>query len=245
MIVGVAQTRSIKGDVASNIFKHKRLIELAASVGAAWIIFPELSVTGYEPDLAQALAVSIDNPQLNVFQELANQKHLSIGVGMPIKAEDGIYIGLVIFQPNQPRKLYAKKYLHADEFPYFVPGPTFSEQLDHEGKIAPAICYEISVPEHAREAYQQGAEIYIASVAKSVAGIKKAETRLSNVAREYKMTVLMANCIGYCDNFEAGGKSSIWDTNGSLLAQLNDQTEGLILLDTAASTVQIETLPMR
>ena len=46
------------------------------------------------------------------------------------------------------------------------------------------------------------------------------------------MTVLMANCIGIADKQECAGKSSIWNNRGSLLAQLNESTEGMLILDT-------------
>ena len=50
MKICVAQTRPIKGDIQSNIDHHKRLIDLAVSNGADTVIFPELSLTGYEPE---------------------------------------------------------------------------------------------------------------------------------------------------------------------------------------------------
>ena len=98
--------------------------------------------------------------------------------------------------------------------------------------MALAICYELSVPEHAESAYQSGAEVYIASVAKSADGVEKAVKRLSEIANKYSMTVLMSNCVGHCDNFESAGKSSIWNDKGLLIGQLNDANEGIIIIDT-------------
>ena len=46
------------------------------------------------------------------------------------------------------------------------------------------------------------------------------------------MTVLMASCVGSCDNFEAAGRSSVWNEAGVLLGQLNETSEGFLILDT-------------
>jgi hypothetical protein len=38
--------------------------------------------------------------------------------------------------------------------------------------------------------------------------------------------------VGHCDNFDCGGKSSVWNNKGELLAQLDGVGEGLVMLDT-------------
>jgi predicted amidohydrolase len=53
MKIAVAQTRPIKGDISTNIKTHKKLIDLAISYKVDTIFFPELSITGYEPELAK------------------------------------------------------------------------------------------------------------------------------------------------------------------------------------------------
>jgi predicted amidohydrolase len=56
MKLAVAQTRPIKGNIAANLENHRKMIEIAASKGANVLIFPELSLTGYEPELSKDLA---------------------------------------------------------------------------------------------------------------------------------------------------------------------------------------------
>ncbi len=53
MKICVAQARPVKGDIPSNIDNHKKLIDLAILNGADTIIFPELSITGFEPELSK------------------------------------------------------------------------------------------------------------------------------------------------------------------------------------------------
>ena len=232
MKICVAQTRPIKGDIQRNIANHKKLIALAISHGADTIIFPELSITGYEPDLAKELATDKEDPRFDDFQNISDEKQVTIGIGMPIKNKNGISITMLIFQPKQERQTYSKKYLHSDEDPFFISGQSSVDTIGNKPPIAFAICYELSIPEHSENAFKMGAAIYIASVAKTADGVEKASKTLSGIARKYSMTVFMSNCVGYCDNFESAGKTSIWNNKGLLLGQLDDTHEGILLMDT-------------
>ena len=238
MKICAAQTRPIKGDIHRNIDNHKQFIDLAAANGAEIIIFPELSLTGYEPTLAQTLATNQEDGRFDTFQTLSNTHRLTIGVGAPTKHDTGICISMILFQPHKARNTYSKKYLHPDEEPFFISGQNFPTFTMNQTNVAPAICYELSIPEHAQQAYQSGAEIYIASVAKSMNGVANASQRLSDIARSYAMTILMSNCVGPSDDFVSAGKSSVWNHKGILPGQLDDTHEGILIYDT--STQEIE-----
>lgn len=231
MKIAVAQIMPHKGNILKNIEKHKAFISLAASGQASAIFFPELSVTGYEPELAMDLATDQYDHRFDDFQHISDKNLITIGIGVPTKSISGILISMVIFQPNQPRQTYSKQKLHADEFPYFVGG---REQivLTLDGtKVAPAICYESLQIEHAEQANKLGADVYLASVAKSQNGVGKAMSHYPHIANTYSMTVLMTNCIGLCDNFESAGQTAVWNNQGHLVDQLNDTNEGIIIYD--------------
>jgi predicted amidohydrolase len=97
--------------------------------------------------------------------------------------------------------------------------------------MALAICYELSIPEHSEDAHKGGAEVYIASVAKTAGGVEKAIKTLSDIASKYSMTVLMSNCTGPSGDGECAGKSSVWNSDGLLLGQLDGTNEGIIIID--------------
>jgi predicted amidohydrolase len=201
------------------------------------IIFPELSLTGYEPTLAKAVAVSRDDACLAVFQDTVDARQVTIGVGMPTPSDGQPYISMIIFQPHQPRQLYSKQYLHADELPFFAHGHNATAVLGDKSDVALAICYELSVPEHAQQAFANGANIYVASVAKSASGVEQASQRLAKIARSYDMTVLMVNCVGPSDDFVSAGGTAVWNNQGNLLAQLDDAHEGILIYDTDSQEV--------
>ena len=233
----LAQTKPFPGNIEQNINRHLMFVEEARRLRADMVIFPELSLTGYEPALAGELSLSPDDHRLSVFQQISDADNIIIGIGAPVNAPDGINIGLLLFQPHQKVERYAKQYLHADEEPFFASGKNTIGLLP--GKIAPAICYELSIPAHAENAFQQGARFYLASVAKSAAGINEAAERLSQIAQDYAMTVLLVNCTGLNDDVLCVGQSAIWNSGGNLLAQLDDSREGLLMLETESGTTTI------
>lgn len=232
MKICVAQIKSIAGDIQQNIDIHKKYIELAISFGANAIFFPELSLTGYEPELAKDLAINQGDKRLNIFQKISDSNSIVIGIGAPTKHTDGACISIIIFQPNQPKRCYSKQYLHEDEKQYFISGNRSPLLTIGDQKIAIAICYEISVPSHCKNAYEKGANIYLASAAKFTTGIEQALGRLSQIADKYSMTVLLSNYSGTADGKEFAGKSSVWNDRGTLLAQLGSSHEGMLILDT-------------
>jgi predicted amidohydrolase len=232
MKICVAQTRPIKGDIQKNIENHKKLINIAVSCGADIVVFPELSLTGYEPELSKELATNQDDSRFDDFQKISDASQITIGVGVPTKNNAGICISMVLFQQHKARQTYSKKYLHSDEEEFFISGQSSVGLIGNKTNIALAICYELSVPEHSENAFKSGAEIYLASVAKSVSGVDKAIKSLSDIGNKYSMTVLMSNCVGQSDGYECGGKTSIWNNKGLLLGQLNDTNEGIIIIDT-------------
>ena len=237
MRICVAQLRPTAGDIEANVRKHHALLDLALSYDAQLVCFPELSLTGYETKLAGQLATHQDDPRLNTFQTLADSRSLCIAVGIPTVCGAGTRISMVVFQPGRSRVTYSKQQLHADELPYFVGGEQQLVIGVAEHSVAPAICYESLQDSHAQVAAELGADIYLASVAKSAAGVDKAFLHYPTVARRHAMTVVMANCVGPSDDFVAAGQSAIWSSSGELLTELDGEREGIALLDTVTGEV--------
>lgn len=235
-----AQLSSITGDIEGNIGKHRALILRAVAQGAALIVFPELSLTGYAPSLARELATTPDDPRLDALQRLSDQHDLVICAGLPVTGAQLPRIGMVIFRPRQARSLYCKQRLHADELPWFSPGD--GQALIHLGehRLAPAICYESMLPEHADEAVAVGADCYLVSVAKSAAGIAAGQQHYPEVARRHAMPVLMSNCIGTVEDFVTAGQSAAWNRQGECLGTLVDGQEGLVLLELELERERVE-----
>jgi predicted amidohydrolase len=145
---------------------------------------------------------------------------------------------MLVFQPNAARIVYSKQHLHSDELPFFVAGDGQITLRAGEHVVAPAICYESLLDAHCDAAVALGATLYVASVAKSANGIAKADAHYAAIARRHSLTVLMANCVGPCDGFEAAGGSAIWNARGELVGRLPSTGEGALLLDTATGEAE-------
>lgn len=236
------QLASLKGDLPGNLQRHLVCIEQAAALGAELVVFPELSLTGYEPSVARQAALPVTSARLDPLQAACDRLGITVAVGLPLPTPDGIRIGMPIFCPEAPRQAYAKQRLHDDELPYFTPGDQALLLEVGEHRVAPAICYESMFLAHAAVARERGADLYLVSVAKTAKGIREGYAHYPEVARELGIPVLMANCVGPADTFIGAGGSAAWDSQGHLLASLEDHSEGLIVLDTRSASAI--TLPL-
>jgi predicted amidohydrolase len=237
MRVAVVQTQPAARRVEVNVKAHETWVKRVAARGADMVFFPELSLTGYEPKHAARLAMRADDARLDVFQMLSHALRLAVGVGAPTPDGAGVRISMLVFQPDAARVVYSKQYLHQDELPYFVAGNGQITLAGGDHVVAPAICYESLQEAHCDAAVALGATLYVASVAKSAGGIAKADAHYPSIARHHSLYVLMANCVGPCDDFEAVGGSAVWNRRGELLARLPPSGEGALLLDTETNEV--------
>ena len=237
MKICLAQTRPISGDISANTRKHLQFIKQASQNNADLIAFSELSLTGYEPELAESFALELYNKKLDVFQKESDNLHMILCIGVPLKVKRGIAISMIIFQPYSPRIVYSKKYLHPDEEPYFVSGESTLQIIGTNPKIAPAICYEISIEDHEHFAMQRAPDIYLASVAKFESGIAPSYKRLSQLAGHNDVFALMVNAVGPADNGLCVGQSAVWNEDGKMLDCLDSKKEGILILDTKEPSV--------
>ena len=238
MKIALAQLNSATGAVEHNTAGHLKMIKLAAEYNANLIVFPELSITSYAPELAQELALSVDDPKLEVFMTKSKELGISIGLGLPVKTAGLPVIGLLIFEPNGAVNLYGKKHLHEDELPYFSAGTNYTGLVGGIDGLALSVCYEIAIEEHIAAAEARGAGFYLASVAKTVPDVAKAHEHIQQMAIDHDMVMLMSNCIGTCEGQVAGGRSAVWSKEGELLAELPGELEGILCYETTSGTLE-------
>jgi len=171
MRVAIAQIEAIKGNIEENIENHLKWIKETVQNRADMVVFPELSVTGYEPDLAESLATDQNNTRLDEIQSLSDKNGVTIGVGLPTKDENDTFVSMIIFQPHKERVTYSKQYLYPPEESIFKAGKNpLVLNFDTE-VVSPAICYETTNKAHCEFAKRNKATIYVASVLSSINGI--------------------------------------------------------------------------
>ena len=82
-----------------------------------------------------------------------------------------------------------------------------------------------------KHAMQKGADVYVASSAKTVEGNERAFKALSATAKTYQIPTLQVNCVGTAGGSVKAGASAVWNPDGSLLEQMGDEEEGLLFYD--------------
>jgi predicted amidohydrolase len=240
LAVCVAQTCPSPGDVPSNLEQHLRLVEVAAAHEAQLVLFPELSLTGYELELAERAALSEDDARLLPLADAARSHALTLVVGAPVRVEQRLYNGALVFRPDRTRLLYKKQYLGAfgegarcdgnvppPEASVFQPGNSDLLVQLGETLAALAICSDIGRAQHARRAREGGATAYLASMFVIPSEFDGDATRLEQYAQEHSMLVAMANFGAATGGLSSAGRSSIWSPDGVLSVQLPPRGAGI------------------
>lgn len=238
--IAVAQTWPRKGDLAANLEEHIRLIKAAAKEGADIVLFPELSLTGYELELAETLAFSEGDERLAPLVHSASNYSVIPIVGAPVRIVHQLYLGAFIIFPDGAIRLYTKHRLGA--FPHtahpdgIVPPPedTIFRPGDRNPLIrfgdqtaAVAICRDIARPSHAQRAADLGASTYLASMFVIPSDLQGDTAKLREYAVQHSLIVAMANFGGPSGGLPAAGHSSIWSAGGEVLVELDSQGAGV------------------
>ncbi len=226
-----AQYCSVAGDLKANIDRHIQVMRRAANEGVEFLLFPELSLTGYEPSLARELALTPDAELLQPLRELAKQSGMTTVVGLPLRRPGSkeIWIGALVFAADGTRATYTKQHLHSGEEAVFSAGNGGALLNISSEHIALSICADFTYESHAQAAAQAGAGVYASSVLISDNGYTQDSGLLQRYAREYSLGVLMANHGGPSGGWVCAGRSAFWSPGGELVVSAADKGDCLII----------------
>ena len=127
--------------------------------------------------------------------------------------------------------IYSKQYLHPDEQLHFSTGIHANQVLFQNPRIVPAICFEIAQESHISEApLRLEPDIYLASVAKTEAGIIGAQARLQEIAQTYSVYTMIVNGLGESGEGMLCGRSAVWGRDGKLI-DIMSAAEGILRFD--------------
>jgi predicted amidohydrolase len=240
--IAAAQTIPVRGDVAANVEQHVRLAHVAADQQAQVVVFPELSLTGYELDLASDLGFSETDSRLASLVEAAASRSLTLVVGAPARIGSLLYIGAFILSPDRTVSLYTKHDLGAFSAAASCDGvvPPAEATVFHAGNRNPlirfggytaavAVCADTGRPSHPQAAADRGAKIYLASMFVIPSELGRDTANLKAYAARHSMAVAFANYGGPSGGLASGGRSAIWAPGGDLVAQLETRGAGVVV----------------
>ncbi|MCP4746198.1 MAG: carbon-nitrogen hydrolase family protein [Desulfobacteraceae bacterium] len=226
--ISVAQISSVKGDVSANIRTHLNAVSKAAEHGISYIVFPELSLTGYEPQLLAQTAFSDNDPQLTPLKRAAVYHKIHIAAGAPLKSGSLPHIAEFIMMPDGYTETYSKMNLHSGEKKYFSAGKKFHSVSLGGLNIFNAICADTNNPKHVETCTDMDASVYIAGVLISDNGYETDTRKLKSYAEKFGLLVGMANHNRPTGGLTPAGKSAIWGPCGLIAAA--DRTQNALVV---------------
>ena len=218
--MAVAQPLCVPYDVATNAATHAAAVRSAA---ARVVVFPELSLTGYELD---ASVVPVDDPRLAPIVEACAAIRTLALVGAPVEGEAGrSHIAMLAVDGTVATVAYRKIYPGTAEAERFCPG-TEPAVLEVDGwRLGLAICKDTGVPEHAATTAALGIDAYVAGTVKHAHEATLQDERARRVATTHRVWVAVASFAGSTGGgFDhAAGRSSIWAPGGAVVARACDE----------------------
>jgi len=211
LVIAVAQPRVEPFDVAVNAARHAAAVRAAT---ARVVVFPEMSLTGYELD---APTVAPDDPRLAPLIEACAARDTVALVGAPV---EGPYIAMLAVDRSGARVVYRKQYPHTTE-ERFLAGPS-PEVLEVDGwRLGLAICRDTGVEEQVERTVALGIDAYVAGVLDAPEGDAVVAERARRVTTGHGLWVAVSsfagpNGGGYA---ESAGRSGIWTPDGRVAAR--------------------------
>jgi predicted amidohydrolase len=210
LIVAAAQPSTVPLDVARNAVTHAAVVHAA---GARVVVFPELSLTGYELD---APLLAEDDPRLAPLIEACAATDTVALAGAPV---DGPHIATLAIDGNGARVAYRKQHPHHTE-ERFRPGPG-PAVLEVDGwRLGLAICRDTGVAAHHAALAELGIDAYVAGVADEPAAEQVHAERARLIATTYGVWVAISSFAGPTGGLpQAAGRSGIWTPEGTVAAR--------------------------
>ena len=227
--VAVVQMQPELGKMQENISRMVETIrKIATTQPVDIIVFPELSVTGYEGGQRfTQMAQRVPGAVTNIIGQAAHDFAVHVVIGMAIRrdVEAVLYNGAVLIAPDgEAEAEYRKVHLQADERLVFRPGRKIKPIETEVGTIGIMLGWDLTFPEVARNLVLQGAEALLVPAAWESKNIAMWRTLLMARAYENDVFVAAANRFGEEPSYVFGGQSAILAPGGELLAVIEDES---------------------
>lgn len=218
LVVAVAQPRNVLGDVASNAVAHADAVRRAE---ARVVVFPEMSLTGYDLDAA---VVDVGDHRLGpLLDACAATGTLALaGAAVVGPTDRSRSIGVLAVAPTGVVDVaYRKMWLGAVERAAgFEPGHEPAVVEVDGWRLGLAVCKDTGHPEHAAATAARGIDAYVAGIVHGADEADEHERRARRVIADHGVAVAIASFVGPTGGGydETAGRSAIWAADGTVLA---------------------------
>jgi predicted amidohydrolase len=221
----VAQPPCVPHDVAANARAHAASVRKA---GARVVLFPELSLTGYE---LGAAAVDPGDGRLAPLTEACAATGTVALAGAPVAEGEATYIAVLAFggdgdgDPGRVTVAYRKMWLGDEEAVRFTPGPAPAMITVDGWRLGLAVCKDTGVAQHAADTAALGVDAYLAGTVKFPDEAALQHERARRIATEHRLWVAVASFAGPTGGGygQTAGRSGIWAPDGTLISGTGSQ----------------------
>ena len=246
--LGLAQIYPKLGDLEHNLALHLDYIQQAQAQGVNLLVFPELSLTGYQvQDLAPEVAISSDAGDEVFGALLKASAKIDIVFGFVHRdRRNRFFIANAYLSAGEAlhvhHKLYLPTYAMFDESRYFAQGNSVRAFDTRFGRLGMLICEDFWHVSPAYLLWLDGADILILNSSSPSRGLNESDrlmgtrwVEMVNQAYGSMFTSYIVHCnrVGYEDGKNFWGGSSVVDPDGEFM------THGLYF-DEALITQEID-----
>jgi predicted amidohydrolase len=217
LLIAAAQPRCEPKDVSANARLHAEAIREAQ---ARVVVFPELSLTGYELD---ADPVSLTDGALRPIVDACAQSDSIAFVGAPVEGDGARWIAMLRVDGAGVGVAYRKSYLGGDESARFSAGDG-ATVVDVDGwRLGLGLCRDTGVPEHTAATAELSIDLYVAGLVHAPEELDEQDARGQRIAAACGASVAFASFAGPTGGgYRAtAGRSTIWSRDGDVLARAN------------------------
>jgi predicted amidohydrolase len=215
--IAVAQPCTRAGDVAVNATAHADAVRRA---DARLVVFPELSLTGYE---MTAAAIDDADPRLEPIVDACAASEAVALVGAPVAGDrrGTTSIGVLRVDANGVSVAYRKLWLSQEEARHFSPGAA-PVVLELDGwRLGLAVCKDTGVAQHAADTAALGIDAYVAGTVMRPDETAELHERGRRIATTHGVWVAFARYAGPTGSGydETAGASAVWDPSGARVGE--------------------------
>lgn len=237
--IAVVQQTSVPGDIAANAAAHADLIGEAAGQGAQVVLFPELSLTGYELGLVAQhaeLTLEPDDARLDPLIAACREAETIAIVGAPVARDGARLLAAVVLDGDGVRDVYGKRHVHHSESHLFASGDR-AVTLEVDGcRLALAVCADSRESAHAAGCRAAGADAYLVGAYHVDGEGRQTAERMAARARDLGMWVALAEHAGDTGTGagNAYGGSGFWAPGGEPVLRLGGEAPAVATAEIAA-----------
>jgi predicted amidohydrolase len=212
--------------VGRNVAAHVELVERAREHGARLVLFPELSLTGYDVGvLAGAVPpgqtspwLSAGDARLQPLQEECARGRMTAVIGAAwLEADRTPRLASLIIGPDGSLRPVFKTHLHGAERELFIPGDGPGMVIVDGWRVALAICADAAYPSHAAAAAEAKADVYAVSALYTYGEELRLGLHLGARSMDHRMFGLLANLGGETPLGASCGLSGGWGPEGAAM----------------------------